>query len=127
MAASGQNFEGVVTVGDPPETVSQSLIGVAAGLSEYTIATAGERSIVFTRRYTPNWAIVVAIVGTFLFVIGLLLLLYKDTETLTIGLAPVEGGTRVAISGIATSEMITRINAALTSMTPYSGDQAAAT
>lgn len=51
-----------------------------------------------------------AIVGALLFLIGLLALLVKNTESLTIALAEVEGGTRVTISGVATPEMIARLN-----------------
>lgn len=121
MAAPGQNFNQTSLIADSPETVSQTLIAAASGVPEYTITTAGTGSIVMTRKYTPTWAIVVGVIGILAALIGLLALLYKNTETLTITLAPTEGGTRVTVSGIATAEMLTRISSALSSMPALEG------
>jgi Uncharacterised protein family UPF0547 len=83
---------------------------------QYTVSMAGAGSLLLTRRYTPTWAIVVAVLGALFFLLGLLALLVKDTETLTITLLPADGGTRVTISGIGTHEMLTRIGSALSTM-----------
>jgi hypothetical protein len=116
MAAPGQNFNQSVLIAETPEAVSQALIASSSGVVGYSVNTAGTGSIVLTRKYTPTWAIVVGVIGLLIFLIGILALLYKNTETLTITLAPQEGGTRVVVSGLATPEMITRIGAALSAM-----------
>jgi Uncharacterised protein family UPF0547 len=116
MAAAGQNFNKTITVAETPDAVSQALIAAGSGVSGYTLTTAGTGSIVFTRKYTPTWAVVVGVIGLILFLVGLIALLYKNTETLTITLTPVEGGARVVISGVATHELITRISSALSAM-----------
>jgi hypothetical protein len=77
------------------------------------VNTAGPNSLVLTRRFLPTWAIVVAIIGAFFLLLGLLLLLVRTTETLTVTLAEADGGTRVTISGLATTEMMARLNAVI--------------
>jgi hypothetical protein len=116
MAAPGQNFNQTIFVSEQPEAVSQALIASASGVPGYTLNTAGTGSIVLTRKFTPTWAIVVAVLGILVFLVGLLALLVKETETLTVTLTPVEGGTRVAVSGVATHDMMTRIGAAFHTM-----------
>jgi Uncharacterised protein family UPF0547 len=105
MASAGLNYNQSVSVANRPETVSQAIISGTTGVPGYTVTTAGVGSLVLTRRYVPTWAIVVAVIGFLLFFIGLLALLFKETETLTITLVPVNGGTRVTISGIGSQDM----------------------
>jgi hypothetical protein len=88
----------------------QGFVTATAGTSGYTMNTAGSNSLVLTRKYLPTWAIIVAIVGALVMLLGLLALLVRNTESLTIALAEVEGGTRVTITGVATPEMIARLN-----------------
>jgi hypothetical protein len=116
MAAPGSNFNTTVEIAASPDTVAQTLIAAASGDPKYSVTSAGSGSIILTRRYTPAWAIVVAIIGLLIFLIGLLALLVKTTETLTLTVAPVEGGSRVTTSGVATAEMAARITAALNGM-----------
>ncbi len=80
------------------------------------MTSAGGNTLILTRRYTPTWAIVLAIVGLLLFFVGLLLLLVKETETVTIALTETEVGTRVSISGVATQSMVARLNTVLLAM-----------
>ncbi len=91
-------------------------MAAVAGDPSDTVNVAGTGSIILTRKYIPTWAIVVAVVGLFLALLGLLALLYKETETLTITITPADGGSRVAISGLATPEMGARIRTALNAM-----------
>lgn len=116
MASSGQNVNQRALVAETPEAVSQALIAATAGAPGYTVTTAGNGSIVLTRKYTPTWAIVVAVVGALFILIGLLLLLYKVTETVTITLVSSQGGTKVNVSGVGSQEMLTRIAAGVGSM-----------
>jgi hypothetical protein len=113
MAAPGQNFNQTAFVGESPEAVSQAVIAATSGVQNYTVATAGTGSIVLTRKYTPTWAIVVGVVGLLLFLVGILALLVKSTETVTITITPVDGGSRVSISGVGSAEMLTRLSSAL--------------
>jgi hypothetical protein len=112
MAGSGQNFNETVYVAQTPETISQALVSTTTNVPGYT----GAGSLVLTRRYTPTWAIVVAVVGVILALIGLLALLVKSTETLTVTLVPVPGGTRVTTSGVGSAEMLTRLTAAISAL-----------
>jgi hypothetical protein len=125
MAAPGSTLTTTVAVAELPEPVSQALVAAAAGDPGYTVNAAGTGTIILTRRYTPTWAIVVAVVGILFALIGLLALLYKVTETLTITIVPVDGGSRVSISGLATPEMATRIRASLNTMPALEGEPAA--
>ena len=100
MASAGQNFNQTVMVASSPEEVSQAVFASSAGVVGYTVTTAGSGTILLTRKYLPTWAIVVAILGVFLFLIGLLALLARNTETVSVTFAPAEGGTRVAVSGV---------------------------
>ena len=116
MAEKGLSFVRTAIVDDDPEVVIQRFLTVTAGTPEYTVASAGSGSVVLTRRYTPTWAIVVAVVGVLLFLIGLLALLVKQTETLTITAVASPEGTRVAISGVASAALATRLNAAMSTV-----------
>jgi hypothetical protein len=113
MAPPGQSFTQSLILAEKPETLMQSFVTAAAGANGYTLNTAGPNSLVLTRRFLPTWAIVVAIIGAFFLLLGLLLLLVRTTETLTVTLAEADGGTRVTISGLATTEMMARLNAVI--------------
>lgn len=91
----------------------QSFVTAAAGTNGYTLNTAGPNALILTRKFLPTWAIVVAIIGAFFFLLGLLFLLVRTTETLTVTLGEADGGTRVTISGLATPEMMARLNAVI--------------
>jgi hypothetical protein len=116
VPAAGQIVNDSRLVPEPPQVVSQAVIAAVAGVPDYTVNAPGPGSIVLTRKYRPTWTIVVAIVGFFFFLIGLLALLIQNTEALTLTLTLEEGGTRVTMSGVATPEMVTRLGAALGAM-----------
>jgi len=113
VPVAGQIVNDSCLVAEPPHVVSQAVIAATAGATDYTVSAPGPGSIVLTRQYRPTWTIVVAIVGFVFFLVGLLALLVKNTEALTLTLTPEEGGTRVMMSGVATPEMVTRLSAAL--------------
>jgi hypothetical protein len=110
MAAKGQPFNQIVVLAEKPDALMQGFVTATAGTSGYTMNTAGSNSLVLTRKYLPTWAIIVAIVGALVMLLGLLALLVRNTESLTIALAEVEGGTRVTVTGVATPEMMARLN-----------------
>jgi hypothetical protein len=91
-----------------------------AGVPGFTIAMAGPRSLLLTRRFIPGYAIFLAAVGFLLFLVGLLALLIKETETLSVSIAGASDGsaTRVSISGVIDQQMSLRINSVLVSLTP---------
>src|SRR5687767_718030 len=113
MAAPGQGYNQRVLVAEKPAVLMQRFVSATAGTSGYTVNTVGPNSLVLTRRYLPTAAIVGAVVGALLFLVGLLLLLIRSTESLTVALAEVAGGTRVEITGVATPEMAARLNGVL--------------
>jgi hypothetical protein len=118
MASRGQSFNQSGSVALGPVEVSQSIIAACNGAQGYTVTTAGTGSIVMTRRYTPTWAILLAVIGLLFFLLGLLFLLAKNYETLTITLSPnADGGTNVFISGTASDEMQRRLTSVLSGMT----------
>jgi hypothetical protein len=118
LAAAGQPFHQSVVLADKPEVLMQGFVSASAGARGYTMNSAGN-SLVLTRKYLPTWAIVVAIIGAFVFLIGLLALLIRNTETLTVALAEADGGgTRLTISGLATPEMIARLNGVISGAKP---------
>jgi len=73
-------------VGRPgaPETVIQQVTNAAAVCEGYSFQPTAANSVVLTRKYWPVWVIVVAAVGALFCLIGLLALLYKETETMTV-------------------------------------------
>ena len=117
MAKAGTSYFQTVAVTQQPEQVVQQLAAATAGASGYTVSSAGATTLILTRKYTPTWAIVVAIIGLLFFLVGLLALLVKTTETLTIAAAATGDGTQITISGAATAEMASRLNAAISGLT----------
>lgn len=111
MPSSGQPFNQTVVMQTSPEETIQRLLGSTAGTRDHTFNMAGPNSLVITRRYIPTWAVIAAVVGFLLFLIGLLALLYRATEVLTITAMEVPGGTRVTLNGMATPELVAHLNA----------------
>lgn len=73
----------------------------------------GDSMITVERRYVPTWAIVVAIIGLFLFLLGLLALLVRSKEACSITFSAEAGGTRIRITGTMSSELALSINSFL--------------
>jgi hypothetical protein len=89
----------VVVVPAPPELVLQQLLSVS-GADKYQPLMHSPQGLTLQRKKIPVWAIVVAI---FFFPLGLIALFAKEESTVGIGLAPVQGGTQVTISGQASN------------------------
>jgi hypothetical protein len=117
MARPGASYVHNVRVNEAPDLVMQRFVGATASTRDYTLAQGGPQTLILTRRFIPTWAIAVAIVGVLIFLIGLLALLYKETEVLTISVATESAATNISIAGTATPEMTSRVNAVLASLT----------
>lgn len=82
--STGQLYNTQWIVQEPPEAIIQAVTNTAAMCDGYKFQPTGPNSVVLTRKYWPVWVFIVAIIGAFLCLIGLLILLYKETETLTV-------------------------------------------
>jgi hypothetical protein len=114
--STGQPYNTQWTVQAPPETVIQQVTNAAAGCDGYSFQPSAANSVVLTRKYWPVWVIVVAVAGALLCLLGLLALLYKETETLTVTATEDPDGTRVDITGTGSTEAVGRINAVLSNL-----------
>lgn len=113
---AGQQHVQTVAVPGRPEEVIQQLTGQLAGVPGYTMTPTGPTSLVLTRKFVPQWAIIVAIVGALLCLIGLLALLAREEETLTITAQPADGGTRVDINGAISPAMRNRLTGVINTL-----------
>jgi hypothetical protein len=65
----------------------------------FSPAAQTDQTMTYTRRYRPTWAIILAIIGALIFLLGLLFLLVKDTETVLVSLTSEGSKTRVTVTG----------------------------
>jgi hypothetical protein len=116
MASPGVPYVYNTVVTEHPDLVMQRFVAATAGTREYVMAQGGPTTLILTRRYIPTWAVVVAILGLLFFLLGLLALLVRETETLTVTAIYYGQGTQVSISGVATPQMAARLNGVLSSI-----------
>ena len=114
--STGQPYNTRWVVQAPPETVIQQVTNTVPFCDGYSFQPSGAGSVVLTRKYWPVWVIVVAVAGALLCLIGLLALLYKETETLTVTATEGADGTQVDIAGVGSSEAVGRLNAVLSAL-----------
>lgn len=108
---AGQGFNRSTVLPRAPEELMRELLGAVSGAAGYTVTTGGGNSLILTRKYTPTWAVIGGVAGLLFLLLGALLFLVKETETLTITLRPVPGGTELTAAGLATPDLIARITA----------------
>jgi Uncharacterised protein family UPF0547 len=116
MSSSGQPFTYSILVPASPAGTMQSLLSLPPGgnyFDGYEIRQVSGNSLHITRRYVPVWAIVVAVVGAFFFLIGLLALLVRETEVLTVTVYQQEEGSYLDFSGVAAPRVATAVNFAI--------------
>jgi hypothetical protein len=65
----------------------------------YKVTADTGTSVTFTRRYTPTWAIVLAIIGLLVFLLGLLFLLVKSEDVLIFSFAAEGAHTKITVTG----------------------------
>jgi hypothetical protein len=111
--STGQPYNTQWVLQERPEAIIQAVTNTAAMCDGYTFQPSGPNSVVLTRKYWPVWVIIVAVIGAFLCLIGLLALLYKETETLTVTATEGPDGTKVDVAGTGSTEMVGRLNALL--------------
>jgi len=88
-----------IEIDEPPDQVYARVVASVSMVSGYQV-TGHPGLIVITRTYRPTWAIVLAIVGIFLCLLGLLFLLVQRTETVTVTFTPREpGGCTATVAG----------------------------
>jgi hypothetical protein len=110
---AGQRYVQSATVPGRPDEVVQQLTGQLATVPGYTMTGTGSNSLVLTRRFMPQWALITGIIAGLLTCIGFLVLLVKEEETLSITANPTDGGTRLDISGAASPAMSSRLPAVI--------------
>ena len=96
--------------------VMQSPLGLPPGgnyFDGYEVRQVTANSLHITRRYVPVWVIIVAIVGAFFFLIGLVALLVRETEVLTVTVYQQEEGSYLDFSGVAAPAVSTSVNLAI--------------
>jgi hypothetical protein len=93
----------------PPDAV-QPQLAAAGGANGYQLAGETYGGFGLRRRRIPVWAILLAI---FFFPFGLLFLLVKTEDVVTVALERVSGGTQVSIQGRASTGLQRAIQAAL--------------
>jgi hypothetical protein len=113
MTTSGVPYLQTVQTQSSPDEVMQAFVIGTAGVGGYTVNQAGPGTLILTRRYWPVWVLVVAVLGALFFLIGLLVLLYRETETLTVTVRPAPGGSEVHLSGTVSPDMSMRLSALL--------------
>jgi hypothetical protein len=110
-------FNTTLQLDEPAEIVDAR---IAAALSKLTSSRARSQPglIVITREYRPTWAVVLAIIGFFFFLLGLLFLLVKTTERLTISISSRgEEACTVVMAGEADDFVIVLLQSALATPT----------
>lgn len=116
MAQPGTPVAHSLSVALAPDIAFEQVTAGMVGCPDYTPSYSGTGSLMLTRKYIPQWAIVLAIVGSLLFLLGLLFLLYRDTETVTVRVEPDGAGSKITITGLATDDMARRIESSIASM-----------
>lgn len=113
---------------------TQRLLAATNGAVGYQTRQAGLGVLAVTRSKAPTWAIAVVGVGLFIVLVGLLMapplallglvvalggglgLLFRQTETLTISVIDNSSGCEIALTGLATPELRSRVEIALSDL-----------
>jgi hypothetical protein len=83
-----------------------TITATAERIKPYRVASPAADTLVLTRRVTPTWALVLAVIGLLVFLLGLLFLLVKTTEVITVRAENVEESVRVTSVGTGSAEMV---------------------
>jgi uncharacterized protein DUF2510 len=84
----------------------QKLVAGTSAVPGYAVTPAGHNALLLVRQYIPAWAVLVV-----LLTLGLLFLLVRSRETLTATVSQVPEGTKVSYSGLASLQLIARLEA----------------
>jgi hypothetical protein len=108
--STGNNINETIMVNGKIEDVFQKVLVGFNGISGFQVNAFSPNSITITRKFRPTWVWVVAVIGIFFFLIGLLALFYTETETISIHFVGENKRTRINIGGVGTPEVVTRLN-----------------
>lgn len=121
MATPGSpiNYETVVPL-PRAEVMRRLQMTIPHNIGSYfdgtTVRSDGDSTLILERRFVPQWAIIVAVVGFLAAFIGLLALLVRTTETAYIRLLDVPGGTKIQVAGSVGPNESSRIQLALSGL-----------
>lgn len=76
----------------------------AERIKPYKVTSPTSESLILSRRHTPTWAL--ALVGLLVFLLGLLFLLVKTTDVITVRAENVGADARVSAVGTGSAEMV---------------------
>jgi hypothetical protein len=93
-----------------PMTLERRLLSTLIEVSSGRASSAGPGRLVLIERWTPAWAIAMAI---FTLPLGLLFLLFKTERTLTVMIEAEPGGSRVDLVGATRSRTLASLDAVL--------------
>lgn len=93
-----------------PTTLERRLLSTLIEISSGRASSAGPGRLVLIERWTPAWAIVMAILT---FPLGLLFLLFKTERTLTVMIESEPGGSRVDLVGATRSRTLASLDQVL--------------
>jgi hypothetical protein len=94
----------------------QSLLSLPQGgnyFDGYEVRQTTGNSLHITRRYVPVWAFIIAVLGVWFFLIGLLVLLVRETEVLVITVYSQDEGSYLDFSGVASPPVTQAVNVAV--------------
>jgi hypothetical protein len=115
-----------IVVEEPVEVVHQRLLTELTPIVsqwKFSLVAQDQRSLTYTRKVVPTWAMVLAIIGLLVFLLGLLFLLVKETQTVLISLSPDGGGgTDIVVTGVQTAAIPLNIQELLTPVPAPSED-----
>lgn len=127
MAEAGSNVGFTVTVDAPPlqvaQALGQSLYSNGNYANDVQVVPVGPTTYRITRTYLPTWTIVVAVLGFLLCLVGLLALLLRNTEVLTVDIQPDGDGSLITVSGMSDGPTVTTIQSTLARFGGYSPGQ----
>ncbi len=102
------------------ETYQRLSMAIGMGKGGYfdgcTTVTDGSGRYDITRKYVATWTIVLAIVLGLCTLIGFALLLYRKTESCSIMLSDVQGGTKIQAMGVLSQEMYNQVNMTISAL-----------
>jgi hypothetical protein len=121
LVVTGQPFNYSVRMSAPTGQVMQMLRSIPRSgnyFDGYQVQQAMPNSVHITRNYVPMWAAVVAVVFFWCLGLGLLALLLRETEVLTVTATGDDRKTRLNVSGIATFAVAQAVMSAYDQFSP---------
>jgi hypothetical protein len=116
---AGTAYSHIVDVTEQPDEAVRMILAGISGASDYSVNAIGT-TVILTRSYRPTWATVLAILGLLFFLLGLLFLLVKEKDSVTITVALTSTGNRISPNGSASEELVIRLSGTWTAFTPIS-------